>query len=126
MCKEFSLGGGVMEVVLGAFERRRKYFEDWRRYAEELCVFARRWYSDARIIVFGSVVKGGYDVLSSDIDVLVVTERAPSDVWEIARFRVSVQDYFCEPAIPFELHVVSPEQYEGLYKRLIDKYVEVC
>ncbi|PSO03929.1 hypothetical protein B9Q04_19745 [Candidatus Marsarchaeota G2 archaeon BE_D] len=115
-----------MEVVLGAFERRRKYFEDWRRYAEELCVFARRWYSDARIIVFGSVVKGGYDVLSSDIDVLVVTERAPSDVWEIARFRVSVQDYFCEPAIPFELHVVSPEQYEGLYKRLIDKYVEVC
>jgi len=58
VCEGVSLGGGVMEVVLSAFERRRKYFEDWRRYVAELCVFARRWYSDARIIVFGSVVKG--------------------------------------------------------------------
>ncbi len=115
-----------MEVVLGAFERRKKYFEDWRRYAEELCAFARRWYGDAKIIVFGSVAKGAYNVLSSDIDVLVVTERAPSDVWEIVRFRVSVQDYFGDPTIPFELHVVSPEQYEGWYKKFIDEYVEVC
>lgn len=51
---------------------RRRYLENWRTYATEICREARKHLDDARVVVFGGAVRGDWTP-DSDIDILVVT-----------------------------------------------------
>ncbi len=59
----------------------------------------------------------------SDIDVLVVTREA-SDVWRRVRIRVEVKRVIGD-LTPFEIHLVTPEEFEVWYRRFIDVMLEV-
>lgn len=67
---------------------------------------------NAKIYVFGSVVKGRYTA-SSDIDILVVTK----DIGKKYQMKVSV---YKEIEAPIELHVTTPEKFHAWYKKFID------
>lgn len=77
---------------------------------------------DVKVYLFGSVLRGDYRPLS-DIDVAVVLEMRPP-VGERAAFRSKLRD---ELGLfhPFEIHIVSREDWEGWYKRFIERYREV-
>ena len=63
--------------------------------------------TDAEVYLFGSVADGRY-LLSSDIDILLVTEMSPGKV--IAElWKSGITD-------PFEIHVITKNAYE-LYRR---------
>jgi len=66
---------------------------------------------DARVYVFGSVVRGDYTA-SSDIDLLVVTSNAK------LKYDVMVAVYR-EIEAPVELHVTTPEVFEEWYRRFV-------
>jgi predicted nucleotidyltransferase len=66
----------------------------------------------ARVIVFGSVVRGEYTA-SSDIDILVITEKINM------KYDIMAGVYKELVYAPIELHIVSPELYDKWYRRFI-------
>ena len=72
---------------------------------------------NAEVYLFGSVAEGRH-TLSSDIDILVVTEKSPGEVLA-ALWERGIKD-------PFEIHVVSRDVLEVYARRAkllrIDEY----
>lgn len=66
----------------------------------------------ARVIVFGSVVRGEYTA-SSDIYILVITEKINM------KYDIMAGVYKELVYAPIELHIVSPELYDKWYRRFI-------
>ncbi len=64
-----------MEFLRDAYEERRKCFEKLDEYLEEIKRFVKSAVSDAKILLFASVVKGEYSVGLSDIDVAIISKE---------------------------------------------------
>jgi hypothetical protein len=87
--------------------KRRKIFENLGLHLARIVEVIKRLDPEAEVYLFGSVAEGKY-LLSSDIDVLVVTVLNPglvlAELW-----RNGVEE-------PFEVHVVDHHHLE-LYKK---------
>ena len=87
-------------------------FRDYMGVAREVKDIVKRVDPNARVYVFGSVVRGRYTA-SSDIDILVVMERIED------RHRVMTEVYKRVKA-PIELHITTSEKLSSWYKRFIE------
>ncbi len=112
----------MIDLLLEIREELGKYYENPWAYLRIIKELVRRRDSDARVLVFGSFVKGCMRP-DSDIDVLVIT-RLASDDWVRAGLRAEIMREL-DGINPFELHIVTPEEYNGWYARFVDKWVEV-
>jgi len=94
------------ELLIKEAKRRAEVFRNLNRYLTILANVVEQIDDKAEIYLFGSVAEGEH-LLSSDIDVLVVTDKSPGEVlkrlWE-----AGIKD-------PFEIHVATKEQLK-LYK----------
>lgn len=95
--------------------RRREVFGNMPKLLKKMKKILSEADRGSRIFLFGSVVKKEY-VLTSDIDVLIVTKLKPSEV--IAKLR---KEGFDEP---FEFHVADEKMFK-LYNRLIRELKEI-
>ncbi|MDK2384137.1 MAG: nucleotidyltransferase domain-containing protein [Candidatus Korarchaeota archaeon] len=84
------------------------YLKKYMKVARRVRDIVREIDPDARIYVFGSVVRGRFTA-SSDIDILVVTEKIEK------KYEIMVRVYKATEA-PIELHVVTPKGFLW-YKR---------
>jgi len=95
-------------------KRRAEIFRNLEKYLRVIAEAVKEIDGDAEVYLFGSVAEGRH-LLSSDIDVLVVTDKPPGEVlaklWERG-----IKD-------PFEIHVVTREMLE-IYKKKA-KLVEI-
>ena len=111
-----------IDLLIEDAEKRKRYFEGFLRYAEKVKEIVRRRDPDARIIVFGSVVRG--DVRpDSDIDLLISTEIAKK-LEERIRLRTEIMRILGEGS-PFEIHIITAEEYENWYRKFIDQSLEL-
>lgn len=94
------------EALVQEARRRRRIFENLSFYLDKLKAVIGRMDEQAEIYLFGSVAEDRY-VLSSDIDILILTRRGPAEVLA-ELWRHGIQD-------PFEIHV-QPPQNLGLYR----------
>ncbi len=80
----------------------------------------RRIDPNARVYVFGSVVRGKYTA-ASDIDILIVTEKIEE------KYKIMVKVYK-EIKAPIELHITTPQKYATWYKKFIkpEEIIEVA
>ncbi len=93
------------------------YLRRYMEVAREVKRLVRRIDPNAKVYVFGSVVRGRFTA-SSDIDILVITERME------LKYEIMVEVYRSMEA-PVELHVVPPKGYSW-YKRFAgDELIEV-
>ena len=94
------------ELLVKEAKRRAEVFRNLNRYLRILASVVEQIVDKAEIYLFGSVAEGRH-LLSSDIDVLVVTDKPPAEVlkklWE-----AGIKD-------PFEIHVATKEHLK-LYK----------
>lgn len=109
-------------LVEGRAGERRRFLADWRRHVECLAVEVRRLLGDARVLAFGSVVRGDWCV-ESDVDVLVVSSRVPRDAVERVRLKMRLREALGVSA-PLEIHLATPEEFEKWYRMFIDVYEE--
>ncbi len=98
---------------------RRSYIEYARKIGEKASEFFGENLNS--VVVFGSTVEGRSKPLS-DIDVAVILNE-PVDEFRRARFRTMINRML--GLNPFEIHVVSSEEWENWYKRFVRKYVTV-
>lgn len=95
--------------------RRKEMFENMSKLLKKMKEMLNEADKESRIFLFGSVAKNEY-VLTSDIDVLILTKLKPSEV--IAKLR---KEGFDEP---FEFHVTDEKMFE-FYNRLIGELKEI-
>jgi len=116
-------GGENFRFVSAASARRRKYFEDYVAYLNPVCAEIKRDLPDAKLIAFGSAVRGDWDPLESDIDLLVITQMAPPEDLELAKMRVKWRQK--SGGAPIEFHVVDPVTFKSWYEKFIDVKREI-
>lgn len=98
---------------------RESYVEYARRIREKAAEFFGENFDS--VVVFRSTVEGGAKPLS-DIDVAVIL-RKPVDEFRRAEFRVAINRMF--GLHPFEIHVVTLEEWEKWYRKFVKKYVTI-
>jgi len=111
-------GGGVTltDLELSRSIIRRRYIENAWDYLAKIKRACRKLDDSCEVVVFGSFVKGGMRP-DSDIDVLVITRLAESPLERGRLFRAIVEEVGLES--PFEVHIVTRDEYERLYKEFI-------
>ncbi|MEM4826730.1 MAG: nucleotidyltransferase domain-containing protein [Desulfurococcaceae archaeon] len=95
------------KLLVKLAKHRAEVFRNLEHYLKVIVKAVKELDEKAEVYLFGSVAEGTY-TLSSDIDVLVVTDQSPENVlmklWE-----KGIKD-------PFEVHIIRREMLD-LYKR---------
>jgi predicted nucleotidyltransferase len=102
--------------------KRKRFLAEWRERVKRLAQEARRLLGDARVLAFGSAVRGDWCV-ESDVDVLIVSSKVPSDAIERVKLKMHLKELL-GACVPLELHLATPEEFEHWYERFIDVYEE--
>lgn len=108
-----------IETVKRFRELRKNYVENVRRIkdlAKE--IFGEKLLS---VYVFGSVIEGRERPMS-DVDVAIVLSKKAGEEERVKLYR-RVRETF--GLHPFEIHVITSEDWERWYKKFIEKFVEV-
>lgn len=92
-------------------ERITEYLKNYMQIALKVKEIIKKIDQDAKIYVFGSVVRGKYTA-SSDIDILVITNNIDK------KYQMKVSAYK-EIEASIEIHVTTPEKFDKWYKRFI-------
>ena len=112
----------LVDLQLETLEEWRKYYEKPLEHAEKIKSAVRKLDPEAEVMLFGSLVNGEVRP-DSDIDVLIIT-RLVSNVNTRMKLRVSIAREIGD-CTPFEIHIVTPEEYGNWYEKFIEKHVEV-
>lgn len=108
-----------IEIVRRFREMRRNYVDNVRKikdFAKD--VFGSRLLS---VYVFGSVVEGKERPMS-DVDVAIVLSESAEEEERMKLYR-KVREHF--GLHPFEIHIVTINEWEGWYKRFVKSFVEI-
>ena len=111
-----------VEMRLRELKRLEEYRRNAKLYLNRVKEAVLKRDRGARVLVFGSFVEGSARK-DSDIDVLIVT-RLAKDPWERARLRAEVNELLGE-GNPFELHIVTDEEFREWYLKFLKKFEEV-
>ena len=95
------------KLLVEEAKRRAEIFRDLDKYLKKIVEIVKELNRNAGVYLFGSVAEGKH-LLSSDIDILVVTNLAPGEVLAIL-WEKGIKD-------PFEIHVVTKDMFE-IYRR---------
>lgn len=115
-------GKTLIDLKLETAKEWKKYYENPKAYAEKIKNVVKKHDRSARVMLFGSVVKGKMKP-DSDIDILIITKLA-REVSRRLKLRMEISKEIGE-CTPFEIHIVTPEEHENWYKKFIDKYIEI-
>ncbi|MEM4302639.1 MAG: nucleotidyltransferase domain-containing protein [Candidatus Caldarchaeum sp.] len=115
-------GKDLIDVLLEIRAEKRRCYEEVWEYARLIREVVRRHDPSARVLLFGSFVKGSMRP-DSDIDILIITDEA-AHLDRRLGLRVEMVREIGE-ATPFQLHIVTPAEYDRWYKRFVDRWVEV-
>jgi len=108
-----------IEIVKRFREMRRNYYENARKikdFASE--IFGKRLVS---VYVFGSVIEGK-DKPMSDLDIAVVLSESAAEEKRLNLYR-KVREHF--GLHPFEIHVLTFEDWNYWYRRFVKNFVEI-
>ena len=86
------------KILVEEARRRAEIFKNLPRYLRIIMKTVKELDKDAELYLFGSVAEGKH-LLSSDIDILVVTDLPPAEVLS-ALWNQGIKD-------PFEIHVIT-------------------
>ncbi|GAY25600.1 DNA polymerase beta subunit [Desulfurococcaceae archaeon AG1] len=95
------------EFLVREAKRRAEIFSNLDKYLRKIVEIVTRLDPGAEVYLFGSVAEDRH-LLSSDIDVLVVTKISPGEVLA-SLWREGIKD-------PFEIHVITADLLD-IYKR---------
>jgi len=96
------------ELLIGEAEERKRVFENLEAYIKKIVEVTRKLDPRAEIYLFGSVAEGKH-FLSSDVDVLVVTNTHPG--------RVLAELWLAGIKEPFEIHVITRSMLKTYERR---------
>ncbi len=107
-----------MEVYYNILLERARMVRGWRSYLSRIADSIKKVLPDARIYVFGSVIRGEA-VGGSDVDILVVSKNVPNSNIERAKLKRRIEELSGLPVYhPFEFHLANEEEAEWYFARI--------
>lgn len=116
------VGKTLVDLKLETLKEWEKYYKNTRFYLEKIKVIAKKHDKSAKLILFGSQVKGKMKP-DSDIDVLIISKLA-KNTSDRLKIRIEIAKEIGD-STPFEIHIVTQEEYEKWYKKFIDNHFEI-
>lgn len=110
-----------VDILAESMKRKKEYIRNVDFYLSKIKEVVRKRDPKARVILFGSFVRGNFRP-DSDIDVLVITDV--QDEKDRLTIYHEINEAIGRPN-PFEIHVINEEEYKGWYSKFIDVYKEV-
>lgn len=101
---------------------RREYLDNIANYLKKIKDVCKRFDSNCRLMVFGSYARNSMSV-ESDVDLLIITDNAINPLWR-GRLLASIAKEI-GLVTPFEIHIITVEEYENWYRKFIDTSIEV-
>lgn len=96
---------------------RRLYIADLEHYRGEIEKFFKNKLGNVEVRFFGSVMTENFDA-ESDVDVLVISPNTPQRLYERSKLIAELKSLIGFTS-PFEVHLITYEEYEGWYKNFI-------
>ncbi len=115
-------GEDLVDLLIKHAITRRRYLENAWFYLSRIKEICRGLDESCRVIVFGSFIKGSMRP-DSDIDVLIITKLAEKPLNRGRLYRIIAEEIGFDN--PFEIQIITPKEYEYIYRRLIDKCKEI-
>ncbi|MDK2464469.1 MAG: nucleotidyltransferase domain-containing protein [Candidatus Korarchaeota archaeon] len=106
----------LMDLQREIVEEEREYFQRPMEYASRIAEIARDLLGDpnVRVFLFGSAAEGRAIPGASDIDILVISDRAPTKPGKLAELRVEILSRLGDLAAPVEIHILPPDRLDWL------------
>jgi predicted nucleotidyltransferase len=111
----------LVDLLIERNKEQDKYFRNYLYYARLIKNEAKKILGQIRVIVFGSILKK--DEAPQDIDILIISPelKTPEKKSEV-RTEIYKKVGF---ATPFELHLITVQDYKNWYQNFIKEFVEV-
>jgi len=94
------------------FKSNLDYLKNYLNIARKIKEIVKNFDTNAKVYVFGSVVRGNYTA-NSDIDIIIITSKIEQ------KYDMMVAIYKELIYAPIELHIITKELYENWYRRFI-------
>ncbi|MDI6591651.1 MAG: nucleotidyltransferase domain-containing protein [Patescibacteria group bacterium] len=110
-----------IDELIEEAQKEEKYFKNYLKYAKIIKKEARKLLKEVKVLIFGSILKK--DEIARDIDILVISPdlknlEKQSEVREKIFKKIGCFS-------PFEIHLITPEQYRNWYSHFIEEKVEI-
>lgn len=104
-------------------KRAEKYFLNIQSYAKDIKDMLQERFPDIRVLIFGSAIRGDYHP-GSDIDIIIISSQMPQELFAQGKIKLEIKERF--PDSPFELHLITSEQFDSWYQKFLkNEYIEV-
>lgn len=110
-----------IDVLIKEAQREERYFKNYFQYARKIKKTAQALLGQVKVLVFGSILKE--DEAPGDIDILIISPKLKTTARK-SEVRAKILKKMGISA-PFEIHLITPEEYIGWYKHFIEEWVEV-
>ena len=111
----------LVDLLIDKTKKEEKYFKNYLAYARIIKREAKKILGEVKVIVFGSILKK--DELAQDIDILIISpDLKTSEKKSQIRTKLWQKLGF---STPFEIHLISIEEYEKWYKNFIKEFIEI-
>jgi len=111
----------LVDFLIEKTKREEKYFKNYLKYAKLIKKEAQNILGDAKVFVFGSILKK--DEVSQDIDILIISPQLKESAKRndvLIRIQRKM-DLFS----PFEIHFATPEEYKFWWKHFLKEKTEI-
>jgi predicted nucleotidyltransferase len=107
-----------MEKYIDFLTERAEMIRNWDSYVVKIARAAKSILPDAKVYVFGSVLRGEA-VGGSDVDILIVSKCMPRSNIERAEIKLRIEGLVSlPPHHPFELHLADEREMEWYAERV--------
>lgn len=111
------------KILRVMYEERMEVLNNIEKYLNEIKSAVLEKDPKAKILLFGSFVRGNFRP-DSDIDILIISEEFGDNPHKYAELVNYIRDKIKHYSL-FEFHVVTKKTYEEWYRKFIDVYREI-
>lgn len=112
----------LVDLLIERRKREKKYFRNYLFWAKKIKKEAEKNLGKVKVFLFGSIARGEATP-GSDIDILIISPKLKSAKKKSeVRAKIFKKLGFISP---FEIHLISPEEYRTWYKFFIKQKVRV-
>ena len=115
----------LVDILKERIREKEKYYKRPIFYAKKIKKIAQKLLKDKnlRVILFGSIIGNEWN-FSSDIDVLIISDKFSKNWEENIWFKIKIKSFFKDA--PFQIHLAQPEFFDNWYKKFIkENFIEI-
>jgi len=110
-----------IDELIEEAKKEEKYFKNYLYYARIIKKESQKLFGKVKVFVFGSILRK--DEIAHDIDILIISpklknsekkSRILTEIWKKIGF-----------STPFEIHLITSEEYRNWYKNFIEEKIEI-